>query len=193
MATDDDLIAKLGSTNANDRAIVERGTAMLPALDAIVTETAQPMPRRMAATRVANEIRARALRAPVAPAVAQPEPGEARAYFAAGGTLHSDHQQDPAGFVEKLYAAGAVLVTVTTDRASLVAELPASARDRLFAIYNAQVDQYGEEFGGEEPPGHEMTADEAAAIGAPDAAGEWVADDLRIADHGQSHLRFWWD
>ena len=193
MATDDDLIAKLGSTNANDRAIIERGTAMLPALDAIVADTAQPMPRRMAATRIANEIRAHALRAPAAPIVARVEPVEARAYFAAGGTLQSDHQQDPAGFVERLYAAGAVRVTVSVDGSSLVAEVPASAREALFAIYNAQVDEYGEEFGGEEPPGHEMTADEAAAIGAPEAVGEWVVDDLHITDRGQSHLHFWWD
>ena len=193
MAADDDLLAKLGSTNANDRAIVARGTAMLPALDAIVADSAQAMPRRMAATRIANEIRAHALRAPASPEVGRVETTEARAYFAAGGTLHSDHQQDPTGFVESLYAAGAVLVTVSIDGSSLVAELPTSARETLFAIYNAQVDKYGEEFGGEEPPGHEMTADEAVTTGAPEAVGEWVIDDLHITDHGQSHLRFWWD
>lgn len=121
------------------------------------------------------------------------DPDEARAYFAAGGAFHSDHQQDPRSFVEHLYAAGAVRVTVEGSRSLLVAELPSSGREPLFAIYNEQVDAYGEEFGGEETAGHEMTAEEAASIGAPEAVGAWVVDDFHVTDQGQKHLRFWWD
>jgi hypothetical protein len=60
-------------------------------------------------------------------------------------------------------------------------------------MYNAEVDRFGEEFGGEETPGHEMTREEAIALGNPGAEGLWVVDDLHVTDTGQSTLTFWWD
>lgn len=193
--TDDELVAKVGATNAADLRAIERGPSLLPLLDALVADLAAPMPRRMAATRVANEIRVRALAAP--PRVVAPPPafGEARAFFAAGGQLASDGflQHDAGAFVEALYAAGAVFVQA--QESTLVVTLPAApeTRAQLFAIYNQQVDEVGEEFGGEELPGHEMTEEEAAEIGHPDAVGAWVVDDLHVSDKGQTTLTFWWD
>lgn len=121
---------------------------------------------------------------------------EARAWIARGGTFGGDcfvSHHDALTFVDMLYAAGAPLVEVRDG--TLVATLPddPGARSRLFAVYNADVDRFGEEFGGEETAGHVMTLDEAIAIGHPDAEGEWVADDLHVTDTGQSALTFWWD
>lgn len=104
------------------------------------------------------------------------------------------HHHDATAFVDALYAAGATLVEIH-DTTVMVATLPSDpeARARVIAIYNAQVDEFGEEFGGEETPGHEMTREEAIAIGHPEAEGEWVGDDLHITDTGQSTISFWWD
>ncbi|MEP6864902.1 MAG: hypothetical protein ABJE66_30060 [Deltaproteobacteria bacterium] len=200
MPTIDELIAGIGMTDAKDRAAIAHGTALLPTLDALIANTEVALPRRMAATRVANEIRVRALDAPaaVAPAAVAPvapEGTEARAYFAAGGQLgdgfHARHQ--PNELVDVLHAAGAVRVHVVRD--CLIATLPEDpeARARLFAIYNAEVDVLGEEFGGEELDGHEMTDAEANAIGQPEAVGEWVVDGLHARDRGLATLTLWWD
>lgn len=194
--SDEQLIARVGVTSADDRKAIDRGPALLPLLDAVVADATVPMPRRMAATRVANEIRVRSLDAPPHVPPQAPPAGEARAYFSAGGQLASDGfhaQHAPLVFVDALYAAGATEVRV--ERSSLVAVLPldTAARARLFAIYNGQVDEFGEEFGGEETAGHEMTEAEAIAIGHPEAAGEWVVDDLHVTDTGQATLTFWWD
>jgi hypothetical protein len=121
---------------------------------------------------------------------------EARAWIACGATFGGDcfvSHHDALGFVDALYAAGALRVEVHDG--TLVATLPddPGARSRLFAMYNSEVDRFGEEFGGEETAGHVMTLDEASAIGHPDAEGEWVADDLHVTDTGQSTLTFWWD
>jgi hypothetical protein len=191
-----DLIDKIGSTNAADRAAIERGPELLPELDAIVRDTTVPMPRRMAATRVANEIRVRALAAPPAPPpTVATVATDAREYFAAGGML-GDHfcaYRDPVAYVDALYAAGATNVQV--ERESLIATLPADpeARARLFAIYNREVEEFGEEFGGEEQQGHYITEAEAIEMGVPDAVGEFVLEDLRALDTGQPTITFWWD
>jgi len=121
---------------------------------------------------------------------------EARAWIARGETFGGDcfvSHHDPPAFVDALYAAGAPLVEVHDG--TLVATLPddPGARSRLFAIYNSEVDRFGEEFGGEETAGHAMTRDEAIGVGHPDAEGEWVTDDLHATDTGQSTLTFWWD
>lgn len=115
----------------------------------------------------------------------------ARGEVFGGDAFASDH--DPTAFVEALYGAGALRVEVVEY--SLVVTLPAEgeARARVIAMYNAEVDRFGEEFGGEELAGHEMTAEEAAAIGHPEAVGEWVVDDLHITDRGQQTITFWWD
>jgi hypothetical protein len=109
-----------------------------------------------------------------------------------GGDAFIAHH-DAAGFVDALYAAGALRVEVRDH--ALVATLPAEpeARSRLFAMYNAEVDRCGEEFGGEDSGGHEMTRDEALALGDPNAEGEWVGGDLHATDSGQQTLTFWWD
>lgn len=121
---------------------------------------------------------------------------EVRAWIARGETLGGDgfvRHHEALAFVDALYAAGSPLVEVRESR--LVATLPddPGARSRLVAMYNAEVDRCGEEFGGEETAGHAMTHDEAVAIGHPDAEGEWVTDDLHVSDMGQSTLTFWWD
>ena len=121
---------------------------------------------------------------------------EARAWIARGEPLGGDcfvSHHDAGAFVDALYAAGATRVAVRAN--TLVATMPddAGARARLFAIYNDEVDRFGEEFGGEETAGHAMTRDEAIAIGHPDAEGEWVVDDFHVADTGQATLTFWWD
>src|ERR1700709_2796136 len=119
------------------------------------------------------------------------DPIEARAWMAAGGCLASDgfkSENAPRAFVDELYAAGATLVEVRDDDALLVVHVPPDAerRARFFAIYNEEAELYGEGFGGEEPLGHEMTAEEALAFGNPDAEGQWVLDSLLITDTGQS-------
>lgn len=121
---------------------------------------------------------------------------EARAWIARGGMFGGDcfiSHHDALTFVAMLYATGARLVEVRNN--TLVATLPddLGARARLFAVYNAEVDRFGEEFGGEETAGHEMTHDEASAIGHPDAEGEWVVDDFHVTDTGRPTLTFWWD
>lgn len=121
---------------------------------------------------------------------------EARAWIARGGTFGGDcfvSHHDALAFVDALYAAGASLVEVHDS--TLIATLPddSGARSRVFAMYNSEVDRFGEEFGGEETAGHVMSLEEAIAIGHPDAEGEWVADDLHLTDTGQSTLTFWWD
>lgn len=123
-------------------------------------------------------------------------PEEARAWIARGGELGSDgfaNRHNASAFVESLYAAGALLVAI--EKNMIVATLPSDvdARARVIAIYNREVDEFGEEFGGEEGPGHEMTRAEAEAIGHPEAEGEWVGEDLHISDTGQTRIRFWWD
>ena len=121
---------------------------------------------------------------------------EARAWIAGGGVFGGDgfvNHHDATAFVDALYAAGATLVEIHDT--VMVATLPSDpeARARVISIYNAQVDEFGEEFGGEETPGHEMSREEAIAIGHPEAEGEWVVDDLHITDTGQSTISFWWD
>jgi hypothetical protein len=122
---------------------------------------------------------------------------EAREWIGSGGVLTSDgfaNHHNATQFVDALYAAGAVRVTVNSGT-TLVATLPMEAHRRapLFAIYNAEIDRFGEEFGGMDNPGHEMTRAEAAAIGQPEAEGRWVVDDFHVIDTGQLALRFWWD
>lgn len=121
---------------------------------------------------------------------------EARAWIARGELLGGDcfaSHHDASEYVEALYAAGAPLVEVRDG--SLVVTLPSDpdARARLFGMYNAEVDRFGEEFGGEETAGHEMTREEAIEVGHPEAEGEWVTDDFHATDTGQSSLTFWWD
>lgn len=123
-------------------------------------------------------------------------PLEARSWIARGGTFGGDcfvNHHEATSFVDALYAAGATLVEVRDH--TLVVTLPddRDARSRLFAMYNAEVDRFGEEFGGEETAGHEMTREEAVSIGVPDAEGEWVVDDLHVTENGQQTLSFWWD
>ncbi len=190
------LLAKLGNSDRAARDLIDLSEAALPAVDALASDETQRAEARRAASLVAHQIRTRALRAPPAP-VAPPASGEARAALASGATFGGDglHARHDAGdFVEQLYASGAVRVEIV-ERGTLLVTLPddAVARARLFDIYNAEVDELGEEFGGEEGSGHAMTADEARAIGAPEAEGEWVLDDLHIGDTGQRTLRFCWD
>ncbi len=121
---------------------------------------------------------------------------EARAWIAQGGVFGGDvfvNHDNASSFVDQLYAAGATLVVV--GEATLIATLPteAAARACVIAIYNREVDAFGEEFGGEETPGHEMTRDEAIAMGHPEAEGEWLTEDLHITDTGQATIKFWWD
>jgi hypothetical protein len=103
---------------------------------------------------------------------------------------------DASAFVDALYAAGASLVEIHRGvDDTLVATLPADpeARARVIGIYNSEVDRFGEEFGNEWSPGHEMTRDEAIEIGDPGAEGQWIVDDVHITDTGQSTITFWWD
>lgn len=191
------LIERIGVTEAANRAAIEYGPGLLPALDALIADPAVDKGRRTTASRIAFEIRDRDFRAPPAPAPVVIADGEARAYFTAGGSLASDgfHAGHvPLEYVDALYAAGALSVSVV-ERASLVVELPHEpvARHALFALYNAEVDRFDQDFGGEEPPGHEITAAEATALGDPSAEGEWMVTDPHIADIGQHNLTFWWD
>ncbi len=120
------------------------------------------------------------------------EPVEARAWFAAGNRLGDGFlDYDANEYIDALYAAGATSVMVAGRM--LVVGLPPDreARARLIAIYNREVDKFDQEFGGEEPPGHAMTAEEAARLGA--MPGEWIVDDLHITETGQTTLRFAWD
>ncbi|MEO8845658.1 MAG: hypothetical protein ABI591_04480 [Kofleriaceae bacterium] len=124
------------------------------------------------------------------------EPTDARAWLDRGETIGGDSfhaRHEPRAFVDALFAAGATAVSVEARQRLLVVGLPAdaTARVRLFAIYNLEVDELGEEFGGEETPGHEMTAEEADLLGAE--VGEWIVDDLHAVDSGQTALHFWWD
>lgn len=121
---------------------------------------------------------------------------EARAWIAGGGRFGGDgfvNHHEASSFVDELYGAGATLVEV--DDHTLVATLPseAAARARVIAIYNREVDHFGEEFGGEDTPGHEITRDEAIAMGHPEAEGEWMTEDLHVTDTGQETITFWWD
>lgn len=123
-------------------------------------------------------------------------PLEARAWIVRGETFGGDcfvNHHDALAFVGALYAAGTPLVEVHDG--TLVATLPdePGARSRLFAMYNSEVERFGEELGGGETAGHVMTRDEAIAIGHPDVEGEWVVDDFQVTDTGQSALTFWWD
>lgn len=190
------LVERIGVTEAANRAAIEYGPALLPALEALVADTAVDKSRRMTASRIASAIRDRDFRAPPAAASIVVEDGEARGYFTAGGRLASDGfhaAHEPLEYVNTLYAAGALTVHVQQD--CLVVELPHDpvARRELFALYNAEVDRFDQDFGGEQPPGHEITAAEAAALGDPSAEGEWMATELHIADTGQLTLTFWWD
>lgn len=122
---------------------------------------------------------------------------EARAWLERGGEPFGGDgfvsHHDFVTFVAELYGAGAVLVEVVKH--TLVATLPQApeARARVIAIYNREVDRFDEEFGGEEPQGHEMSRDEAIAMGHPEAEGEWVLEDLHVTDRGQTTITFWWD
>ena len=121
------------------------------------------------------------------------EPVDARAWFAEGKMLGDGFlSYNALEYVDALYAAGATSVTVE-DGSILMVGLPADpeARARLFAIYNGEVDKFDQDFGGEETPGHEMTAEEADLLGAE--PGEWIVDDLHAVDNGQTALHFWWD
>ncbi len=190
------LIERIGVTDAANRAAIEYGPALLPALEVLIADPAVENARRMIANRIAYEIRDRDFRAPPASAPIVVADGEARAYFTAGGSLASDgfHTgHEPLEYVDALYAAGALNVSV--HQASLVVELPhdPGARRALFEMYNVEVDRFDQDFGGEQPPGHEITAAEAASLGDPNAEGEWMVTDLHIADTGQLTLAFWWD
>jgi hypothetical protein len=177
------LLGYLGGADHVVRGIIDLGPAALDDLDAIAADATQPRELRLKASRIGHEIRDRAMRAPAAPPLPTPAP------VALGDGFHCRYQLEE--FVARLHTAGAVSVLLDGD--TLVATLPhdPAARARLFAIYNAEVDELGEEFGGEAPAGHEMTAEEAAEVGAE--VGEWVVDDFHARDAGQEHLRFWWD
>jgi hypothetical protein len=58
----------------------------------------------------------------------------------------------------------------------------------LFALSNREVDA----FGGEQAAGHELTRDEAVALGHLEAEGEWGLDHLHAVDGGQATRTFWW-
>ncbi len=121
---------------------------------------------------------------------------EARGVIARGGVFGGDgfgSHHDASAFVEGLYAAGATRVVVREHM--LVATLPSdpTLRAAVLAIYDAEVDRFGEELGGEETQGHSMTRDEAIAVGHPEAEGEWVVDDFHVVDTGQTTITFWWD
>lgn len=51
---------------------------------------------------------------------------------------------------------------------------------RILALYNAAVDQYGDQFGERE---RRHAADN----------GDWVVDDRHALDIGQDAIRLWWD
>lgn len=121
---------------------------------------------------------------------------EARDWIERGGVFGGDgfvNHHNASSFVNELYSAGATLVEVNDD--TLVATLPtdAAARARIIGIYNREIDEFGEEFGGEDTQGHEIARDEAIAMGHPEAEGEWVVEDFHIVDTGQEKIRFWWD
>lgn len=88
-----------------------------------------------------------------------------------------DRTGKAAAYVEALYRAGAVRVRVdglleAGQRATtLVVELPAdpAQREALFGMYNTEVAEYGESFGGEE------------------------TDPDPVTESGQRTLTFWWD
>ncbi|MFO0576163.1 MAG: hypothetical protein U1A78_19340 [Polyangia bacterium] len=88
-----------------------------------------------------------------------------------------DRTGKAAAFVEALYQAGAVQVRVDGLReggqraTTLVAELPEDPAQRaaLFGMYNTEVEQYGESFGGEE------------------------TDPDPVTERGQRTLTFFWD
>ena len=196
------LLARLGNSDRAARELIELGEMALAAVDALAADPTQRLEARRAASLVAHQIRDRLMRAPAAPVAAPAWPGgeiEARAWIARGGTISGDGfgaRHEARTFIEALYAAGSPHVAVTEHARVLVAALPAAdpdARAHLIAVYNAEVDALGEEFGGEETAGHALTRDEAIALGHPEAEGEWCVDDLHVADTGQLALRFGWD
>lgn len=88
-----------------------------------------------------------------------------------------DRRGKAAAYVEALYQAGAVQVRVdglseSGQRATtLVVELPSdpAQRQALFGMYNTEVEEFGEGFGGEQ------------------------TDPDPVAENGQRTLTFWWD
>ena len=176
------MLGYLGGPEHVVRGIIDLGPVALDDLDAIAADATLERELRFKASRIGHEIRDRAMRAPpAAPPAARPD--------ALGDGFHCRYVLDE--FVARLDAAGAV--TVLLDRDTIMVTLPDDPpqRARLFELYNAEVDALGEGFGGEEPTGHEMTAEEAVACGAE--VGDWVVDDLHARDAGQTHLQFWWD
>lgn len=103
-------------------------------------------------------------------------------------------------FIDNLYWAGAfgVLVLASDDEIyadTLVAKLPddADKRQRLFAIYNQESEQWHEDFGGEELEYDVITKEIALELGDPTLEGEWMLRDEPLKDKGQKTLTFWWD
>jgi len=193
-----DLVERLGTTDAVARELIDIGESALATVDACAAAPARPVQVRRAASLVAHHIRERMMRGPAAPGVeSSAEAVEAREWLAQGRRFGGDSFQrhDAREFVDRLYQAGAAHVTIGAGGDIMIVQLPEepAARQRLFAIYNTEVDELGEEFGGEDTRGHEMTLEEARAIGAPEAVGEWVVDDLHVHDSGQTVLRFCWD
>lgn len=176
-----ELLARLGTTEKVSKELIELGEPVLDAVDAIAKDESQRMDLRRTASWIAKTIRDRALRAPRA-ARAAPRP-------TLGDAFHARHELE--AFLAALREAGARRIAFEGE--AIVVDLPdePDARARLLAIYDAEVDALGEEFGGDAPETREMTPEECARLGAP--AGAHVLVSLHARDTGQAQLRFWWD
>ncbi len=101
-------------------------------------------------------------------------------------------------FVERLYAAGAPRVDVYGDDGAYMTfmrvALPSdpASRERLFAICNHEIDEYGGDFETEREY-EVITREQAEAMGHPEAEGETALVDEPVKDKGQLYLTFWWD
>lgn len=132
------LLARLGATERVSRELIEIGEPALAEVEAYAGDPARRRELRLLASRIAHEIRDRAMRAPAAPIDPRPRLGDA--FWARHGSVEA--------FEARLREAGAVAIAIDDD--TLIATLPddAEARERVIAIHDAEAAALGEGFGG---------------------------------------------
>lgn len=124
--------------------------------------------------------------------------------FLAGNRF--DNRAGIFSYLNELYRAGAEQVLIDLDEvvrpdteepaaSSLTVVLPADPEKRslIFELFNQEVEQFGQDFGGDDGQFRELTLEEAEALGDPSLEGELVYSDGPLADTGQQALTFWWD
>lgn len=124
--------------------------------------------------------------------------------FLAGNRF--DNRDELFSYLNELYQAGAEQILIDLDEVvrpetaepcgqALIVVLPTESEKRslIFELFNQEVEQFGQDFGGDDGQSREMTLEEAQALGDPSLEGELVYIDSPLADTGQQTLTFWWD